>query len=281
MATVVRQTADDGATAVGTRYPEVFAALAAMFEPNEIFVRSIKNPDGSSRQEHYIRSRAVMNRLDNVVGPENWEESYAPFGTSGSVQCSLTLTMPDGRKVRKSGVGSPNRPDQPNSDKSAESDSLKRAALKFGVGRYLYRDGVPEFASELTGLEGPAVPLTPLAAARFEEHERGPARVTHQQPQATHSRPEPSRPAPGNGHGHPGGPPRTGKALFAWQADAGKRYGVDLLKYLQQWGKLQSFPARMVDWGADEVMAAYAEATRKLAEFSTDRGDAYEDALAN
>ena len=35
--------------------------------------------------------------------------------------------------------------DSGDDDKSGYSDAFKRAAVKFGVGRYLYRDGVPSF----------------------------------------------------------------------------------------------------------------------------------------
>jgi hypothetical protein len=36
--------------------------------------------------------------------------------------------------------------DEGDDDKSGFSDSFKRAAVKFGIGRYLYKDGVPRWA---------------------------------------------------------------------------------------------------------------------------------------
>jgi hypothetical protein len=59
--------------------------------------------------------------------------------------------------------------------------------------------------------------------------------------------------------------PRTGKALYAWTKDIELRHEVGMLKYLNGWGKLQDYPARMVDWDDAQVAAAYAEGTRKLA----------------
>jgi hypothetical protein len=59
--------------------------------------------------------------------------------------------------------------------------------------------------------------------------------------------------------------PRTGKALYAWTKDIELRHEVGMLKYLNGWGKLQDYPARMVDWDDEQVAAAYAEGTRKLA----------------
>jgi hypothetical protein len=43
------------------------------------------------------------------------------------------------------------------------------------------------------------------------------------------------------------------------------KHEVGLLKYLNNWAKLQEFPGRMVDWDADQVAHAYQEASRKLA----------------
>jgi hypothetical protein len=59
--------------------------------------------------------------------------------------------------------------------------------------------------------------------------------------------------------------PRTGKALYAWVKDIELRHEVGMLKYLNGWGKLQDYPARMVEWDDEQVAAAYAEGMRKLA----------------
>src|SRR5206468_5493700 len=96
----------------------------------------------------------------------------------------------------------------------------------------------------------------------------------------------------GNGNGHApsgnpaprassGAPPRSGKALFAWTKDQEQRHEVGLLKYLNSWAKLQDFPGRMVEWDADQVSQAYAEAIRKLQSISTGHAEAREEALAN
>jgi hypothetical protein len=60
-----------------------------------------------------------------------------------------------------------------------------------------------------------------------------------------------------------------------------QRHEVGLLKYLNGWAKLQEFPGRMVDWDADQVNQAYAEAVRKLQSISNGHAEAYEEALAN
>src|SRR5207248_1414123 len=77
-------------------------------------------------------------RLDEVLGVENWQDEYDSL-PDGSVVCRLRLRLGDGW-VTKVDVGSPSeQPDEHDRVKAAFSDALKRASVKFGVGRYLYR----------------------------------------------------------------------------------------------------------------------------------------------
>jgi hypothetical protein len=234
-----------------TQHPDLFAALAAPFEAEEVKVRS-----QVGRQLHYVTARTVMNRLDNVLGPENWWDEYTPH--ENSVLCRLTIRLPDGSTLTKSDAGGyAGMADSGDDDKSGYSDAFKRAAVKFGVARYLYRDGVPMFVRERT----PAIePPAPAAEA-------APAVTTPASARAASS-------ANGN-------PPRTGKALFAWTKDQEQRYEVGLLKYLNSWAKLQEFPGRMVDWDPEQVSLAYAEASRKLQAIQAASTEAYEEALSN
>lgn len=129
-----------------TNHRELFAALAAPFEPNEVKTR----PQGG-KQLHYITARTCMNRLDNVLGCENWWDEFLP--SENSVLCRLTLRLPDGQLLTKCDAGGyAGMADSGDDDKSGYSDSFKRAAVKFGVGRYLYRDGVPQFVRDELGL---------------------------------------------------------------------------------------------------------------------------------
>jgi hypothetical protein len=52
-----------------TAYPEIFAALAAPFDPKEVSQLS-----KGGKTFSFITARSVMNRLDQVLGPENWED---------------------------------------------------------------------------------------------------------------------------------------------------------------------------------------------------------------
>src|SRR4051812_15570275 len=41
----------------------------------------------------YLTSRAVMDRLDEVCGPENWQDEYRP-GPVGGVICGISIRVP-------------------------------------------------------------------------------------------------------------------------------------------------------------------------------------------
>ena len=246
-----------------TKHPDLFAALAAPFEPHEVKVRS-----QSGRQLHYITARTVMNRLDHVLGPEDWWDEYQPF--ENSVLCRLTIRLSDGSTLTKSDAGGyAGMADSGDDDKSGYSDAFKRAAVKFGVARYLYRDGVPGFVQERipapseVAVAEPVAPAAPSAA------------------QAAANGASAAPPTAARGGLVAGNPPRTGKALFAWTKDQEQRYEVGLLKYLNQWAKLQDFPGRMVDWDADQVSLAHGEACRKLQAYQAANQETLEEAMAN
>src|SRR2546423_1314908 len=123
-----------------TQYSDLFAALAAPFEPNEV-----KSRQQAGRDMKYITARTAMNRLDNVVGPEGWKDEY--FETKEGLKCRLSLRI-DGEWIPKEDGGAPaGMQEHDNDEKSAYSDAFKRAGVKWGIARYLYRDGVPKFVT--------------------------------------------------------------------------------------------------------------------------------------
>jgi hypothetical protein len=78
----------------------------------------------------YLDARDVQDRLDEVVGCENWQDDYEVL-SNGSVVCRLSVYFP---------IDTPSdQPDVHDKMKAAFSDALKRAGIKFGIGRYLYR----------------------------------------------------------------------------------------------------------------------------------------------
>ena len=91
----------------------------------------------------YIDARDVMNRLDEVVGPFNWSTDN-PAMPNGTTCCSIGIRNPEtGEWVWKSdGAGATGDIDKEAeremAQKGAYSDALKRAAVLWGIGRYLY-----------------------------------------------------------------------------------------------------------------------------------------------
>lgn len=80
----------------------------------------------------YIDARDVMRRLDEVCGPEGWQDRYEVHGPR--VICYLSLRVGDDWVTKADGAGDTDV----EAEKGAISDAFKRAAVKWGIGRYLY-----------------------------------------------------------------------------------------------------------------------------------------------
>jgi hypothetical protein len=254
-------------------HEEIFAQLAAPFEPWEIRYLSL-----GGHQIAYVRPRTVMNRLDEVLGPWNWTDEY--FETKEGLKCRLKIRIGDEWIAKEDGGAAAEMSDPDNSEKSAYSSALKRAAMKWGVGRYLYSEGVPTFVQ--SRYEIPAE-FSPLKRDAAQQRPQGPQRGSWGPQDGTLARSGEPRPEARQGvsGSYGNNPPRTGRALFAWTKDQEQRYEVGLLKYLNGWSKLQEFPARMVDWDEEQVKLAYAEACRKLQEVGSQDSAPYEEAMTN
>ncbi len=98
-------------------------------------------------------------------------------------------------------------------------DALKRTAVKFGVGRYLGKSGVPEFA-------------------RYQFDEPAPKPTPETKP----------APAPKNG-----AKVSTGRALYDSAEKYGTDLGVDLVGELIAFGRSHGIRAKVVDWGQAEI----------------------------
>lgn len=85
----------------------------------------------------YLQARPVMDRLDDVIGSENWTDSYTPIqskdGLVGFI-CTLTLKL-EGEWISKTDGADTSDIE---AIKGGFSDAFKRAAVKWGIGRYLY-----------------------------------------------------------------------------------------------------------------------------------------------
>lgn len=128
---------------------ELFDELCRPFAAEEIDWR-IGSTNGDKTKGMalaYMDARAVMDRLDGVCGPDNWQCNYTA-GVAGSIVCNLGIRMPSGEWVWKAdGAGATDV----EGEKGMLSDALKRAAVRWGVGRYLYEMKSPWVAIEARG----------------------------------------------------------------------------------------------------------------------------------
>ena len=81
----------------------------------------------------YVTNRAIMNRLDDVCSPENWKNEFAPAPNGGTL-CGISI------KINNEWVTKWDGSDNTNIEavKGGLSGAMKRAAVQWGIGRYLY-----------------------------------------------------------------------------------------------------------------------------------------------
>lgn len=117
---------------------EMLQRLHDPFQPDEIKWKAQVVRGNRALTVAYVDARCVMDRLDDVCGVDGWQDRYTVL-PNNSVMCSLSIKA-DGVWIERADCGSQSdQPDEGDRLKSAFSDALKRAAVKFGIGRYLYR----------------------------------------------------------------------------------------------------------------------------------------------
>ncbi len=133
----------------------------------------------------YLTSRAVQQRFDDVCGPADWRNEFAE-GPGGGVLCGISVRVdrPDGPPewVTK-WDGADNS--QVEAVKGGLSGATKRAAVQWGVGRYLY--------------DLPATWVRLDDRGRFAETPRIPPAYLPRAPRAEPARSAPSSPPPAGG----------------------------------------------------------------------------------
>ena len=114
---------------------DLFDALCMPFAAEEIDWRigSTTADKSKGMALAYMDARAVMDRLDGVCGPDGWQCNYLVTGPLAV--CNIGVRMPNGEWIWKAdGAGATDV----EGEKGMLSDALKRAAVRWGVGRYLY-----------------------------------------------------------------------------------------------------------------------------------------------
>lgn len=86
----------------------------------------------------YITNRAIMQRLDDVVGPGKWKNEFKASPCDSGYQCGISIKV-DGEWVTRwdgSEIVGANNIDKV---KSTMSAAMKRTGVQWGIGRYLYQ----------------------------------------------------------------------------------------------------------------------------------------------
>ncbi len=119
---------------------EIQAALAKPFAPEDLEWRLQVTVEERKcgMAVPYVTNRAIQNRLDEVCGPENWYNEYKPWHSNGKKDaqlCGIAIYF-EGKGFITKWDGAEDSDIEP--IKGGLSDSMKRAAYQWGIGRVLY-----------------------------------------------------------------------------------------------------------------------------------------------
>jgi len=112
----------------------LFEALALPFPPERVSWRIGKmKKDGSGAMAlAYVDARDVMDRLDEAAGPGGWQCRYSH--ANGKTVCDIGVKVDSEWIWKADGAGDSDI----EAEKGALSDAFKRAAVRWGIARYLY-----------------------------------------------------------------------------------------------------------------------------------------------
>ena len=82
----------------------------------------------------YVTNRAIMDRLDETVGPENWTNDFSQ-SPNGGVLCTLGVRVEDSWVFKTDGADNT----EVERVKGGLSNAMKRAGVQWGIGMYLYK----------------------------------------------------------------------------------------------------------------------------------------------
>jgi hypothetical protein len=129
---------------------ETLRGLAAPFPPTDIEWRigrvGVKDGKVWATCLAYVTARAIMARFDDVVGPSRWRNEAPREWSQGAAGVVVGLSVRLGGEWVTKWDGA----DQPDTEpvKGGFSNAFKRAAVLWGIGRYLY--DLPEGWARIT-----------------------------------------------------------------------------------------------------------------------------------
>src|SRR5262245_43699835 len=229
-------------------------ALAAPFELTEVKFKPQTVSGNRALAVPFVDARVIQDRLDDVLGVMGWQDSYECL-PDGAVVCRLRLRLGSEWITKMDVGGQSEQPDEGDRRKAAFSDALKRAAVKFGVGRYLYRlppqwvDYDPQ-KKQLVG--EPALPEAPAAKAAPKPARKAAAgpRPADEHPAAPEEARQ-AKPAPANGA-------ELQRRLYAYDAQLARK------KLIPPGELVQHVVPDGAAAGCDRGLASWSAAARPL-----------------
>tara|TARA_Y100000590_G_scaffold470376_1_gene664275 strand:+ start:6051 stop:6869 length:819 start_codon:yes stop_codon:yes gene_type:complete len=130
-------------------WDQISESLLQAFPPNRVRwrVQSLNKDKTRGMALAYIDARDVMERLDDVVGAGNWTSSQQDNGPVCVATISIWCPIKETWVHKQDAAGST----KVEADKGRHSDAFKRAAVKWGIGRYLYALETPWVEVETRG----------------------------------------------------------------------------------------------------------------------------------
>lgn len=119
---------------------QIQRALSQPFKQDELEWRIQSSGDGKNvpwaRIVAYVTNRGIQDRLDNVVGVFGWKNEFFPLPNSmgNGAMCGISIKHSGEWITKYDGADNTNI----ESTKGGLSSAMKRAAVQFGIGRYLY-----------------------------------------------------------------------------------------------------------------------------------------------
>lgn len=123
------------------------ADLKKPFDPERVSWRvgSTTQDKSKGMMLAYVDARDVQDRLDEVCGAENWQCRYSL--QDKTTICEIAVKVGENWVWKADGAGATDV----EAEKGQLSDSFKRAAVKWGIGRYLYDVDSPWVEVEAAG----------------------------------------------------------------------------------------------------------------------------------
>lgn len=133
---------------------EIRRALAEPFAPEDLEWRLQRTYEEQGRgiAVPYVTNRAIQNRLDEVVGVDGWYNEYKPWHGTGKKDaqiCGISIYFESRKAFLTKWDGAEDSDIEP--VKGGLSDSMKRAAVQWGIGRVLYNMAPMKVAIEKFG----------------------------------------------------------------------------------------------------------------------------------